>query len=249
VRTRFGRPTNTRASEPAHPDNGANPIPGRSPHPDRANLSGGAQLSLLVLSCNEEDTTAIDLASGALIRLRVPWPVGHDPDLTAFDVVAARLADDPETDDLAQPEAATAGGLPRHVGTMRPRRARRLLQALTASPDGPLLGFPGASAPYWEFRGQRPSAALIIPTRGPQFIRRVKEGSTWVRFGWNRDDVWLPVESADATRALDAARRDRLSGKGLATALGFRPHYLLVALTQPRDSHCYKVCTAVLPRG
>jgi hypothetical protein len=223
--------------------------PGRSPHSDRADLSGGAQLSLLVLACTEEDTTAIDLASGALIRLRVPWPVGHDPDLTAFDVVEAQLADDPETDDLAQPEAATAGGLPRHVGTMRPRRARRLLQALAASPDGPLLGFPGASAPYWEFRGQRPSAALIIPTRGPQFIRRVKEGSTWVRFGWNRDDVWLPVESADATRALDAARRDRLSGKGLATALGFRPHYLLVALTQPRDSHCYKVCTAVLPRG
>jgi hypothetical protein len=40
-----------------------------------------------------------------------------------------------------------------------------------------------------------------------------------------------------------------LSGKALATALGFRPHYLLVTLTKPRDSHCYKVCTAVLPRG
>ena len=52
-----------------------------------------------------------------------------------------------------------------------------------------------------------------------------------------------------ATRALEATRRDRLSGKALATALGFRPHYLLVCLTQPRDSHCYKVCTAVLPRA
>jgi hypothetical protein len=215
----------------------------------RADLGGGAELSLLVLACTEEDTTAVDLASGALIRLRVPWPVGHAPDLAALDIVEATLADDPETDDLAQPEAATAAGLPRHVGTMRARKARRLLQALTASPDGPLLGFPGASAPYWEFRGQRPSAALIVPARGPQFIRRAKEDSTWVRFGWDRDDVWLPVESADATRALDAARRDRLSGKALATALGFRPHYLLVCLTQPRDSHCYKVCTAVLPRG
>lgn len=219
------------------------------PQTDRADLSGGAGLSVLVLSCTEEDTTAIDLASGALIRLRVPWPLGHEPDLAAFDVVEASLAPDPETDDLAQPEAATVVALPRHVGTMRPRKARRLLQGLRALPDGPLLGFPGASAPYWEFRGQRPSAALIVPTRGPQFIRRAREGSTWVRFGWNRDDVWLPVESKEATRALDAARRDRLSGKALATALGFRPHYLLVALTQPRESHCYKVCTAILPRG
>lgn len=215
----------------------------------RADLTSGAELSLLVLACTAEDTTAIDLASGALVRLRVPWPIGHQPDLCAFDLVEARLADDPETDDLAQPEAATAAEPPRHVGTMRARRTRHLLAALAARPDGPLLGFPGASAPYWEFRGQRPSAILIVPTRGPQFIRRADENSTWVRFGWNRDDVWLPVESADATRALDAARRDRLSGKGLATALGFRPHYLLITLTQPSESHCYKVCTAVLPRG
>ncbi|HXR55091.1 MAG TPA: hypothetical protein VN793_08580 [Acidimicrobiales bacterium] len=215
----------------------------------RSDLTSGAELSLLVLACTAEDTTAIDLASGALIRLRVPWPPGHQPDLSAFDLVEARLADDPEADDLAQPEAATAAAPPRHVGTMRARRARRLLRALAAKPDGPLLGFPGTSAPYWEFRGQRPSAILIVPTRGPQFIRRADENSTWVRFGWNRDDVWLPVESADATRALDAARRDRLSGKALATALGFRPHYLLITLTQPSESHCYKVCTGVFPRG
>ena len=248
MRARFGRPTITEEFDSPHQEGGgAAPLLRASGA--RADLTGGAGLSLLVLACTEEDTTAIDLSSGALIRLRVPWPVGHQPDLTAFDLVEVRLADDPETDDLAQPEAATAAEPPRHVGTMRPRRARRLLRALSAPPDGPLLGFPGASAPYWEFRGQRPSATLIVPTRGPQFIRRAKEDSTWVRFGWNRDDVWLPVESADATRALDAARRDRLSGKALATALGFGPYYLLIALTQPRDSHCYKVCTAVLPRG
>jgi hypothetical protein len=251
VWTRFGRPTITGELHPPHRGGaGGRAAPVLRPTlTSRADLRGGSELSLLVLACTAEDTTAIDLASGALIRLRAPWPVGHEPDLTAFDVVEARLADDPETDDLAQPEAATAAELPRHVGTMKPRRARRLLRALAAPPDGPLLGFPGASAPYWEFRGQRPSATLIVPTRGPQFIRRLDEGSTWVRFGWNRDDVWLPVESADATRALDAARRDRLSGKALATALGFRPHYLLISLTQPRDSHCYKICTAVLPRG
>lgn len=223
--------------------------PAMEPARRRVATEGGAVLSLLVLACTRDDTTAIDLASGALVRLRVPWPEDHEPDLAAFDVVEATLADDPERDDLAQPEAATGEGLPRQTGTLRGRRVRRMLHRLAAPPSGPLLGFPGQAAPYWEFRGSRPSVALVVPTRGPQLIRRRQDGSTWVRFGWARDDVWLPVDDRHAARALDAARRERLSGKDLATALGFRPQYLLTSLSKPRDGHCYKTCTAILPRG
>jgi hypothetical protein len=219
------------------------------PRRERVLVTGGATLHLLVLASTAEDTIGVDLASGAVLRLRVPWPEGHEPDLAAFDVVEATLADDPERDDLAQPEATTGVGLPRHVGTLRGRKVRHLLEALCAPPDGPLLGFPGPSAPYWEFRGFRPSVALIEPSRGPQLIRRKEDGSTWSRFGWERDDVWLPVEDRHAARSLDAARRDRLSGKDLATALGYRPQYLLATVSQPRDGHCYKVCSALLPRG
>ncbi len=219
------------------------------PQRRRVAVAGGSRLHLLVLSCSRDDTTAVDLASGALIRLRVPWPDGHEPDLATFDVVETTLADDPERDDLAQPEAATAADLPRHVGTLRGRRVRRILRQLSAPPDGPLLGFPGPAAPYWEFRGARPSTALVVPTRGPQLIRRPEDASTWVRFGWARDDIWLPVEDRHAARAVEAARRERLSGKTLATALGFAPQYLLVSLSSPRDGHCYKVCSAILPAG
>jgi len=220
-----------------------------TPHRDQVSVQGGTDLRLLVLACTRDDTTAVDLASGALVRLRVPWPEDHEPDLAAFDVVEATLAGDPERDDLAQPEAASAAGLPRQVGTLRGRKVRRMLHRLAAPADGPLLGFPGPAAPYWEFRGARPSAALVVPTRGPQLIRRREDGSTWVRFGWARDDVWLPVEDRHAARALDAARRERLSGKDLAVALGFRPQYLLASLSLPREGHCYKICTAVLPRS
>jgi hypothetical protein len=216
---------------------------------ERVPTAGGSTLHLLVLSSTLEDTTVVDLATRTVMRVRVPWPAGHDPDIEAFDVVEVTLADDPERDDLAQPEATTVADLPRHVGTLRGRHARKLLRRLVASPDGPLLGFPGASAPYWEFRGFRPSVALIEPTRKPQLIRRQADGTTWVRFGWDRDDVWLPVEDRNAARALDAARRDRLSGKSLANALGFEPQYLLVTVSRPRDGHCYKVCSAVLPDG
>jgi len=216
---------------------------------ERVPTAGGSTLHLLVLSSTLEDTTVVDLATRTVMRVRVPWPEGHEPDISTFDVVEVTLADDPERDDLAQPEATTVADLPRHVGTLRGRHLRKLLRRLVASPDGPLLGFPGPSAPYWEFRGFRPSVALIEPTRRPQLIRRQADGTTWVRFGWDRDDVWLPVEDRNAARALDAARRERLSGKSLATALGFEPQYLLVTVSPPRDGHCYKVCAAVLPRG
>src|SRR6202012_37234 len=103
------------------------------------------------------------VASGAFVRIRVPWPDGHSPDLSAFDLVEAELAPDPERDDLAQPEAVTVAGLPRQVGTLRGWRARRLLAQLVARPAPPLLGFPGPSAPYWGFRGLRPSVALLHP--------------------------------------------------------------------------------------
>jgi len=216
---------------------------------DKIPTTGGSTLHLLVLASTTEDTTVVDLATRTVMRVRVPWPPDHEPDITAFDVVEVTLADDPERDDLAQPEATTAADLPRHVGTLRGRHLRKMLRRMVATPDGPLLGFPGPSAPYWEFRGFRPSVALIEPTRSPQLIRRQSDGTTWVRFGWDREDVWLPVEDQNAARALDAARRERLSGKSLAAALGFDPQYLLVTVSQPRDGHCYKVCAAVLPIG
>jgi hypothetical protein len=214
-----------------------------------AGTPGDPPLRLLVLAATRDDTTAVNLTTGAIVRLRVPWPEEHEPDLAAFDVVEASPSDEPEPDDLAHPEAVAARGLPRQVGTLRGRRARRLLSRLSAPADGPLLGFAGPAAPYWEFRGSRPSVALVEASRGPQLIRRRLDASTWVRFGWNRDDVWLPIEDGHAVRALEAARRDRLAGKDLANALGFRPQYLLAVLSRPREGHCYKICTAILPRG
>ena len=237
------------ARAPATPTSPSRLVRRSARRKERVPTAGGSTLHLLVLSSTLEDTTVVDLATRTVMRVRVPWPEGHEPDISTFDVVEVTLADDPERDDLARPEATTVADLPRHVGTLRGRHLRKLLRRLVASPDGPLLGFPGPSAPYWEFRGFRPSVALIEPTRRPQLIRRQADGTTWVRFGWDRDDVWLPVEDRNAARALDAARRERLSGKSLSTALGFEPQYLLVTVSPPRDGHCYKVCAAVLPRG
>jgi hypothetical protein len=159
------------------------------------------------------------------------------------------LAEDIERNDLAQPEAVTLSDLPRRLGTYHGRRVRHWLEQLASPADGPLFGFRGPSAPYWEFRGERPSVALIAADRGPQLLRRQDDGSTWVRFGWYGDDVWLLCEDAHAIRTMEATRRPSLAGKDLASALGFRPTYVLTTLSKPIDGHCSKSCTGLLPRG
>lgn len=243
-------PTRSRSTSTRTPRSGTARDAAKSVAPrSRIEVAGGSTLTMLVLACHPEDTTAVDLASGTLVRARVPWPHDRGPDLAPFDVVEAVLAAEPERDDLAQPEAVTVDGLPRHLGTLHGRRVRQLLHRLTAPVEDHVLGFPGAAAPYWEFRGFRPSLALVVPTKGPVLFRRVGDRSVWVRFGWGRSDNWLPVEDPRAARALDVARRDRLHGKDLSSVLGFKPHYLVASISTPRDGHCYKTVRAILPRS
>ncbi|MHB1087524.1 MAG: hypothetical protein ACYC19_02030 [Acidimicrobiales bacterium] len=221
----------------------------RMPQRSSVDLSPGSMVFGLVLGSTNETTTVVDLASQTIVRWRIPWPEDFVTDLAVFDVVEGQLSFDIERNDLAQPEAVTLADLPRRLGSYHGRRVRKWLEQLASPADGPLFGFRGPSAPYWEFRGERPSVALIAADRGPQLLRRSDDGSTWVRFGWFGDDVWLLCEDAHAIRTMEATRRSSLAGKDLATSLGFRPTYVLTTLSQPIDGHCYKSCTGLLPRG
>ena len=189
----------------------------RLPQRSSVDLTPGTTVFGLVLGSTNETTTVVDLASQTIVRWRIPWPTDFVTDLAVFDVVEGLLAQDIERNDLAQPEAVTLADLPRRLGTYRGRRVRGWLEMLASPADGPLFGFRGPSAPYWEFRGERPSVALIAADRGPQLLRRHDDGSTWVRFGWFGDDVWLLCEDAHAIRTMEATRRSSLAGKDLAT--------------------------------
>lgn len=221
----------------------------RMPHYPTVDSTPGSTMFGLVLGSTNESTTVVDLASQTIVRWRIPWPEDLETDLVAFDVVEGQLAADIERTDLAQPEAVSLADLPRRLGSYHGRRVRKWLEELSTPSDGPLFGFRGPSAPYWEFRGERPSVALIAADRGPQLLRRIEDGSTWVRFGWFGDDVWLLCEDTHAIRTMEATRRTSLAGKDLSTALGFRPTYVLTTLSSPIDGHCYKSCTGLLPRN
>jgi hypothetical protein len=231
---------------------------GDSPQPPRARLRRGRLPAraeethrCMVLACTVEDTPAVDLDSGALVRLRVDWGERLDPPYAPYDVVDVTWADDPERDDQAQPEAATVSGLPAPIGSCGGRRVRRVLHGLVtplSSRQPYLLGFPGTSAPYWEFDGMRSSVAVVAPSRGPMLYLRRQDDTVWARFGWSRTDNWLPVEDRYAVRTLHQSGRTRLAGKELAAALGFRPYLLVVTISRPREGHCYKTLAGLLPR-
>src|ERR1700684_2103955 len=122
----------------------------RTPQRASVDLSGGSTVHGLVLGSTNESTTVVDLPSHAIVRCLVPWPANVETDLAAFDVVEGQLADNVERDDLAQPEAVTLLDLPRRLGTYRGRRVRTWLQQLASPADGPLFGFRGRGAHYWE---------------------------------------------------------------------------------------------------
>lgn len=235
------RPPRDRASDAWAPDN-------RAPFARTPVARTQSTRRFMVLASGPDDVAAVDMRSGALARLRVAEFGRQSSELKAFDLVEATLSDDPERDDLAHPEAISLEKFPDVVGSAPKRQARRRLRALVAPNERHLLGFAGSAAPYWEFRGMRPSLALVAPALGPLLFRRQTDDTTWARFGWSRSDNWLPVEDDQAISCLWAAGREKLTGKDLAAAIGFRPRYLLVALTPPRSGHCYKTIVALLPR-
>jgi len=210
---------------------------------------GTQRYLILGVGTGEDDAVALDMSSGVLLRLHSSQAPLPDGTLYPFDVVDATLSVTGPVDDLARPETVLVSGPLVRAGVARGRRVGRQLRRLVAPQQPHLLGFPGSSWPYWEFHGDQPSVALITPSRGPMLFERSEDGTAWVRFGWYRTDNWLPVQDPLARAALARSRQRRLSGKHLADALGFRPAYLVVAVSRPRNGYCSKGVLAILPRS
>ena len=165
------------------------------------------------------------------------WPGSprQSSELEAFDLIEARLSTDPERDDLAHPEAVSINGIP--------RSGRLCSKAPGQAPPAGLWSLPTSATCSGSQARLPPTGSFVacgrlwlwsLPRSGPLLFRRQTDDTTWARFGWSRSDNWLPVEDDRAISCLWAAGRDKLTGKDLAAAIGFRPRYLLVALTPPR---------------
>ncbi|MDA8380496.1 MAG: hypothetical protein M0020_06675 [Actinomycetota bacterium] len=217
-----------------------------------AGYPGARTLRVMVLALDEEDLIGVDVASGVLVRTRLPRVeagAGLFADVASYSLVEATLADPPELDDPAQPETLLLAEPPTPIGKMRSRRrARRLLQPIAGSPAGPLLGFPGTAARYWTFSGANPSATLVRLEGEIAVYRSRAGGSAVVRLAWRGGHDRLPLADPAAVAALEQARGAMLGAEALRRSLGLRPRFALVALTPPIDGNCYKVVRKILPR-
>jgi hypothetical protein len=200
------------------------------------------KLRLLVLASTPTETVAVDLATGALRR--VEWREPMTLRLAPYDVIEAHgLADD----ELPFPADMRAAVDPVRLGTLRGRRARKLLQPLVHPANQPLLGAPTPTVTYWTLRSDAPSVALVAPAAGP-VIERDRNLHLRCRFRWRRLDHDLPLDDPVLDERLSHPTATRLAGSTLARALGWEPDRLLVALEPPVDGRCQKVVTGMLPR-
>jgi hypothetical protein len=214
----------------------------------------------MVLAPGPDEWAAVDVISGAILRSHGPYDSGDAPPPTfeagPLDVVEVVLADDVGPTDPARPEAVTLAGTPAHLGRLRRRQARRILRHLAlrttrfTSARSPaarlLLGPVGLSVALFELDGTSPSVSVLEPDR-PPVMTIANNGSVRCLYALGGVEQRLPVHDATTLAAL-AGRRDVRFGGGLADALGFEPHYLVVALTTPVSGHVPKAVIGVLPR-
>jgi hypothetical protein len=198
---------------------------------------------MLVLAPQPDGCVGIDLESGAFVR--AIYPPNEGEPLEAFDVTTAPIGPPLNPPDTVRPEAVPLAHAPERMGSIRPRRAERYLQALRHPPHGPLLGFAGVSVPYWTLSGDRPSLTLVDPSEGPLIL--MGPGGYECRFGWQGMVHQLPLGDRRLGAELLRLRRRRSSPRELTRILGYRPARLLLVVSGPTDGHCTKQVAALLP--
>lgn len=210
-------------------------------------VAPGEELDCLVLAARPEEWFGVDLASGAFVRVVGTGPV----ELAApgsFAGYRVTLAPEGEPADPARPELVVASPDPEPLGLVRAGRARPLLDSLVAAdrPGHALLGTRGPSLAYIDLDGTSPSVVLLRPKPAELELLSGDETVLSLRFGGIRQSLPVVEERTSATARRAAPRS--LSGKTLASELGFRPGYVLVGLDAVREGHVRKVVLSVLSR-
>ncbi len=201
----------------------------------------GATLELFVLTPGRRCSVAVDLASGALVRL---YHNELTTPLAPYDIaVGSVVASDVERE---HPESVDIGHGFRKVGSLNGRRADRILRALEHPKSTSIFGVRGPTVPVWELDGTRPSVGLVVPDDGPEIVRT--ESGYRCRFNWAGHLNDLPFEDRNVIEQLHWYPHASLYGKELRRVLGFRPELFVVALGRPKNGHCYKIVAGLLPR-
>lgn len=197
----------------------------------------GTTLELMVVSTGQCHCAGIDLASGALVRAWSQQEV--DSRLRPYDVVKVTIGGDAEVvPDPAEPEAVVVSGQPALVDRLRGRKAIRLIRPLLHPERSPLLGFTGATVPFWQRSADHPSVTIASPL-GPLVVTRENRG-LWCHFLWDGRPQVLACGDPRLAASMARMRVDQVD---------LRPGtFMVVALEPPVEGQCHKVVESLVPR-
>jgi len=215
----------------------------------RPALEPGRRLTCAVLAPGPEEWVAVDLATGAFVRVRPDDTVALAGGHQALDVVTLVLGEDADPLDPSRPEAVVPAGPPEQVGRLGRRKGRRLLKRL-AAPERrglPVLGTRGPSIAFADLDGMAPSVMVVGVTARTIELRSRADGEAVFAISWAGVDWTIPVADPGA-RAAALGAPGPLRGAALSAALGFKPGFLLAGLGRVRDGHAPKLVLAVLPK-
>ena len=202
----------------------------------------GTELQVLVLAPGRRGCVGVDLDSGAFVRV-------HHRDagrpLKPF-VIGVGTVSPERIDRHEQPEAVDIAEPLQPVGALSGRRLQRVLEAIEHPRNRPLFGVHGATIPSWSLDGDRSTVALV-PV-GSDLGVHVGPDGVHCSFLWQGTIQRLRFEDPRLLARLDWLPRNPLRADVLREVLGLRPANLVVALSRPRQGHCYKVVAAALPR-
>ena len=215
----------------------------------RPRTAPGAELSVLVLVEHGPEWFGVDLETGAFLRVigtaHLPPPTGRN-----YRVVGVSVAGEVSSIDPARPELVVAEPVVRDMGSVRPRRLRRLFSLVAAAdrPGATVLGTRGPSVAYVDLDGSAASVTMLDARRAA------------LELLIDRDIPQLAITFGGVTqrfpvldgRVVDVARRvypRSLSGQSLAAEIGFRPGYVVIGLGEVDGGHVRKFVYALIPRA
>ncbi len=202
----------------------------------------GAELRMLVLAAGPSGCVGVDLDSGAFVRAQFPAPT--DEPLAPLDMITCALGEPLDPPD-PRPEAVQLDAVPRRTGRVSGKRAVRWLTPLHHPKGQPLLGFTGASLPYWTLTGESPSLALVVPEGSPKVV--LGDWGYECVFNWQGLPHQFPLVDSTLVEVLPRLGLRYMSASELARVLGYKPGRLLVVLSEPRQGYCCKEVAALLP--
>lgn len=215
----------------------------------RPRTAPGAELTVLVLVEHGSEWFGVDLETGAFVRVvgttRLPPATGSNYRVVGISVAAELPFVDP-----ARPELVVAEPLVRDLGSVRPRRLRRLfaLVAATDRPGATVLGTRGPSVAYVDLDGSAASVTMLDAKKAALELV-VDRGIPQLAITFGGVTQRFPVLDGRADDALRRVYPRSLSGASLSAEIGFRPGYVLLGLGEVDGGHVRKFVYALMPRA